>query len=91
MALSTTYEVIVSDTKPSPDFIDRSSHASLDSAKFGIDRFRRIYPDAPLIFVRQYLRSRSTDSHFRILHDLTVQNGSTADERRKRASLQEIR
>jgi hypothetical protein len=92
MALSTSYEVIVSDTKPTPAYIDRSSHGTLDSAKFGIDRFRRLYPNAPLIFARQYLRSHSSSSRFRILHNLTVHNGLTAEERRHRAtSLQEIR
>jgi hypothetical protein len=83
MALSTRYQICVNraEFKVGPN--EESTRGSLDGAKGEVARFRELYPDAKLIFVRQYLRG--SGSSFRVLHQLTVSNGSTAEERRAKA------
>jgi hypothetical protein len=94
MTLSTWYEVCVNIDKDQ-GIQDSSSAATLDSAKNAIQRFRVLYPKAHMIFVRQHTRGTKPNRHagrtgdnrpYRVLHALTVTDGTTADERRSRAT-----
>lgn len=83
MSTSTSYMVCVVAVKDGG-----ISHAvgaiSLRNAAQVIEKLRSEMPSAHLIFLRRY--KRGTDL-FVVLHQYTVLDGSTADERRRKASV----
>lgn len=86
MAAHTWYEVCAVLTSGG-GIADSSVHGTLDSVKAGIARFRALYPNCHLIFVRHH---HGAQGKYRVLHRLTVSGGSTAEERRRRAILETL-
>ncbi len=83
MSAHTWYEACVTLT-PKGEVTDSSPRTTMDSVRAAVAHFRELYPQAALIFVRMHFHKKGKCAT-KILHTLTVNNGMTAEERRKRA------
>lgn len=83
MSAHSWYDVNVTHEAKGP-IAESAVACTLDSAKSRVADFRKLYPTAALIFVRLHFHKAGRPA-VKILHSLTVSNGMTADERRKRA------
>ncbi len=76
------YDVCVALLSATAGIHDSAQGITLDSAKGHVAKFREMYPNAALIFVQLHFRKKGKPA-IKILHQLTVNRGKTAAERRQ--------